>query len=41
MVFLRKISVLALVLALPLAAAPAVRAAEASITIDAQTGYIL
>jgi len=41
MVFLRKISVLTLVLALLLAVAPAVRAAEASITIDAQTGYIL
>jgi len=41
MVLLRKLPVLALVMALLLAAAPAVCAAEASITIDAQTGYIL
>ena len=41
MVFLRKLPVLALVFALFFAATPAVWAAEASITIDAQTGYIL
>ncbi len=40
-VFLRRLPVLALVPALFLAAAPALFAAEASITIDAQTGYIL
>jgi len=41
MVFLRKLPVLILISALLLVATPVVRAAEASITIDAQTGYIL
>jgi D-alanyl-D-alanine carboxypeptidase (penicillin-binding protein 5/6) len=40
MIFVRKLPVFALILAFLLAAAPAVRAAEASITIDAQTGYV-
>ena len=40
-IFSRKLPVLALVLAFFLAASPALFAAEASITIDAKTGYIL
>lgn len=40
-VFLRKISFLTLVLALLLGAGPRLRAAESSIVVDAQTGYII